>query len=417
MMITALKEKKETKTFISNTKFEVADIFSEYGEAFIGKHPLPLSSIKVMKAIMACRTEFIGGHLQQCDDCGHEMIVFNSCRDRHCPKCQTGARARWLEKRSAELLPLTYFHLVFTLPHELNPIALCNKEVICKLLFQAVSKTLLQFGKNNLDGKVGFIAVLHTWDQKLLDHFHLHCLIPGGALSFDSTTWIHANNNYLFNVKALAKVYRGKFMDYLNKAFQQDKLNFPGKTQPFGTQDGFTELTNQVWQKKWVVYAKPSLPGPKPVLAYLAGYVHRVAISNHRIIQVEKGMVTFVYKDRNDNNSLKEMTITSDEFIRRFLIHIMPKDFMRIRYYGFLANRAKKKDLPICRELLKVKAPKPTTQQKTTVELLMEVIGVDVTKCPRCKKGTMKMITEIPSLKKHFSLSDVFHLSPITDTS
>jgi len=297
------------------------------------------------------------------------------------------------------LLPVQYFHNVFTLPHQINPIALCNKKVIFNILFKAVAKTLLLFGKNSengLGGKTGFIAILHTWDQKLMDHFHLHCVIPGGALSFHGKQWITASEDFLFPVKALSKVFRGKFINLLEKAFAQGELIFPGNTGPFGTREGFSALIDQLWAKDWVVYSKRPFGGPEQVLDYLGRYTHRVAISNHRIINAENGKVTFQYRDRKDDDTLKPMTIQADEFIRRFLLHVIPNGFMRIRHFGFLANRSKKKDLSTCRDLLGLSPQLPEPTGKTNQELLFELTGIDLSKCPHSKHGTLKIISEIP---------------------
>jgi len=399
--------------------WEVADIFHLYGDTYRQKHNLPADHHKVMKAIMTCRTEFLGGHLQQCDTCGFQRLVFHSCRNRHCPKCQTSVKARWLKAREEELLPLSYFHMVFTLPHELNPIALCNKKEIATLLFRAVSQTLLEFGKspvNGLKGEIGFISILHTWDQKLLDHFHIHCLIPAGALSSDYSEWIHPKRNYLFSVQTLSRVFRGKFIDFLTQAYEKERLIFPGKTGYWGTDDGLKALLRSLWKKEWVVYCKAALE-PKQVLRYLSQYVHRVAIANHRIIDVSDGKVTFTHKDRK-NNTTEELTIDAVEFIRRFFLHVLPRNFMRIRAYGFLSNRSKKKKLQRCRELLGLKQQPPSTK-KSIVEILNDIFGIDITKCSECKTGTLLNIKEIQPLinTNTYTLDEVFTMSVTRDTS
>ena len=276
-------------------RWEVADVMRLHGEAYCRAHPPPLSHLKIMRAISVCRTPALGGHLGRCGSCGFERNAYNSCRNRHCPKCQALVKARWLEARTAELLPVGYFHVVFTLPHELNPIILCNKAVVLKILFNAVSRTLLQFGRdprNGLGGKLGFLAVLHTWDQKLSDHFHLHCLIPAGALSPDGPPWLHAPKNFLFPVKARSRVFRGKFVDLLKKAFAQRRLIFPGRTESLGTPEGFDILLAQLYGKNWIVYCKAPFGGPQKVFDYLGRYTHRVAISNHRIKAIKDGTVT-----------------------------------------------------------------------------------------------------------------------------
>ena len=380
---------------------EVADIFRQYGGQYRRSHPLPLSHLKVMHAIEVCRTAYLGGHMERCDNCGFERIAYNSCRNRHCPKCQAMAKAQWLEKRKAELLPVGYFHLVFTLPHELNALALCNKKAIFDVLFKAASQTLEEFAaapKHGLGGKTGFTAILHTWDQKLMDHFHLHCLVAGGVLSFDNSHFILARNNYLFPVRALSKVFRGKFIDLLKNLFSNGDLIFPGKIACLATSKAFSDLISQLWRKDWVVYSKAPFNGPEKVLDYLGRYTHRVAIANHRIVKVEAGSVTFRYRDRSDGDKCKQMTIAVDEFIRRFLLHVLPDSFVRIRHYGFLANRCKKQLLPRCRELLGFCPDSPQVPPETTQERMLRLTGVDMAECPCCKQGRMRRAAELPML-------------------
>lgn len=398
---------------------EVADVFGQYGEQYRRSRPLPLSHLKVMHAIEVCRTAHLGGHVERCDLCGFERIAYNSCRNRHCPKCQALAKAEWLEKRKAELLPVGYFHLVFTLPHVLNALALCNKKVIFDALFKATSQTIEEFAadpKHGLGGRTGFTAILHTWDQKLLDHFHLHCLVAGGALSFDDGHFIHARDNYLFPVRALSKVFRGRFIDSLKKMFAKGDLIFPGKITYLGTSKAFSGLISQLWQKDWVVYSKALFNGPEKVLDYLGRYTHRVAIANHRIVKVEDGSVTFRYKDRSDGDKCKQMTIDAGEFIRRFLLHVLPDSFMRIRHYGFLANRSKKRDLPRCRELLGLCPKPPEVPLETTQEKMVRLTGVDLAECPCCKQGRMRHAAELPMLL--VCASQDWRISPkVLDTS
>ncbi len=382
-------------------RYEVADIFREYGEQYRRSHSLPLSDLKVMHAIEVCRTAYLGGHLERCDICGFERIAYNSCRNRHCPKCQALAKAEWLEKRKAELLPVEYFHNVFTIPHELNQLARCNKKIVFDLLFKTVAETLQEFAgdpKHDLGGKIGFTAILHTWNQKLLSHIHLHCVIPAGVLSSDSQRWIDSGKNFLFPVKALSRVFRGKFIDYLKKAFTKDNLIFPGQIAYLGTEKNFSKLINQLWEKDWVVYSKAPFNGPEKVLDYLGRYTHRVAIANHRIVKVADGLVTFRYRDRSDGDKCKLMTIAAQEFIRRFLLHVLPDSFVRIRHYGFLANRCKREDMARCRELLGSSAALPAIPEETSQEKMLRLTGVDVTECPRCKRGRMRQVVELPIL-------------------
>lgn len=374
----------------NRSKWELADIFRQYGEAYRRTHALPLSHLKVMQSIEVCRTERLGGHIQRCDRCGYQRQAYNSCRNRHCPKCQGLAKAQWLEDRKAELLPVGYFHLVFTLPHELNAVALSNKKVVCDILFKAASETLLEFGRRHLGGKLGFIALLHTWDQTLLDHFHLHCLIAGGALSMDDNCWIAARKNFLFAVRALSVVFRGKVLDLLKQAFAQEKLKFVGRTSHLAEADSFRQLINSLRKKKWVVYAKKPFSSPEKVLGYLGRYTHRVAITNNRILGVSDGRVSFSYRDRRNSDRVKTMTLESGEFIRRFLLHVLPEGLQKIRHYGFLANRTKKQSLARCRQLLSYELGQ--REKKTSRAMMLEVSGMDVLQCPNCKQGAMQVI-------------------------
>ena len=316
-----------------------------------------------MRAVSVCRTQELGGHLDRCDACGFERPAYNSCRNRHCPKCQSLAKAKWLEKQTAELLPVGYFHLVFTLPHELNRLILAHKKILLALLFKAVSETLLEFGQTRLKGTLGIIAVLHTWDQTLKDHFHLHCLVPAGALSFDRSHWISARKNFLFPVKALSRVFRGKFLGRLQQAC--DKGRIPAADNEI----------NASRRKSWVVYAKKPFGSPHTVLDYLGRYTHRVALSNDRILNMQNGQVTFSYRDRKDRDRQKTMMLDAQEFIRRFLLHVLPDSFMRIRHFGFLANRSKKQALAQCRKLLDLDPALPQSPQHSAKDLLLKLTG------------------------------------------
>jgi len=386
---------------LERPRWEVADIFRTYGKSYRQAYPMPPSHLKVMHAVMVCRTGYLGGHIEECDSCGFERNAYNSCRNRHCPKCQALVKAKWLKERTAELLPVEYFHNVFTLPHELNPIVLCNKRVVFDILFQSVSETLLEFGRNpdnGLGGKLGFIAILHTWSQTLLDHFHLHCVIPAGALSLDETCWLSGRKDFLFPVKALSKVFRGKFTCLLKKAYEKKELLFPGNTETLGAQKEFSRLVEELKEKDWVVYSKKPFAGPKKVLDYLGRYTHRVAISNHRIVAVENGRVSFQYRDRKDKDTIKIMTIEAIEFIRRFLLHVIPDGFMRIRHYGFLANRCKNQALSRLRMFfgLAEESREQEPVEKTLQELMLELTGININKCPKCNQGIIRVITELP---------------------
>jgi hypothetical protein len=362
---------------------ELADIFRQYGQSYRKTHGLPAAHRKVMRAVSVCRTSELGGHLKRCDRCGFEHPSYNSCRNRHCPKCQSLAKAQWLQKQNAELLPVGYFHLVFTLPHELNRLILAHKKILLSFLFKAVTETLLDFGRRRFGGTVGIIAVLHTWDQTLKDHFHLHCLVPAGALSSDQRCWIKARRNFLFPVKALSMVFRGKFLDLLKKAGAKGKIETP------------SERLQELRKKNWVVYAKKPFGSPQTVLDYLGRYTHRVALSNDRILSAENGQVTFTYRDRKDKDRLKSMTLDAQEFIRRFLLHVLPDGFMRIRHFGFLANRSKKRALSQCRNLLGLHPALPKVAKHSAHDLLLQLTGIDLNCCPRCQQGTMIFVGEL----------------------
>lgn len=383
---------------IEKRSIEVADILREHIVEYQKTYPLFPEQYKIVYDLLNCRTAYLGGHLQECDHCGSQRIMYNSCRNRHCPKCQHMPRERWLEARKSELLPVMYFHNVFTLPHDLNPIILTNKKVMLDILFRSVSETLLVFGKNpknGLGGKLGFITVLHTWDQLLNAHFHLHCLIPGGAIAEDGTTWIPCKNGYLFNEEALGLVFRGKFIDYMIEAYQNGELKIPGIVAPFEALEKFQQLKRELYSKKWVVNIQEPIKRPEYVLEYLGRYTHRVAISNHRIVSLKDGMVTFKFKNRKTNRT-DQTTIKAVEFIRRFLLHALPKGFVRIRHFGFLTNRNKRANLGKIRQLFGLSEKPGSLAQKSIEDMMLKITGVDITICPCCKKGRMHQVVEIP---------------------
>jgi len=390
--------RRATQSISRPDQVEVADIFRIHGQRYRDDHRMPLSHLKVMRAIENCRTAALGGHVEKCDLCGLERISYNSCRNRHCPKCQAMAKAAWLQQRKAELLPVGYFHNVFTLPHELNSLALANKKVVFNLLFKSVADTLAEFAadpKHSLGGKLGITAILHTWNQKLNSHIHLHCVIPGGVLLKNNKQWVHAKDNFLFPVKALSRVFRGKFIDFLNQAFNTGQLIFPGKAAMFKTKQGFGTLVNQLWKKEWVVYSKKPFAGPEKVLDYLGRYTHRVAISNHRIVSIKNETVTFSYRDRSDENKVKYSTIKAEEFIRRFMMHLLPKSYVRIRYFGFMANKCKKKNIACCRQALNYHQPSEPVEM-TARSMLLHLTGEDLNRCQHCKIGTMLVSMQLP---------------------
>lgn len=382
----------------NNQKFEVADIFRLYGEQFRRSNKLPNEKLKVMRHIEICRTAELGGHVEQCSDCGFERISYNSCRDRHCPKCQTLAKEKWLNDRKAELLPCGYFHMVFTLPHDLNPIVLCNRRIAFGILFAAVNQTLQSFAKDpqwHLEGQLGFILVLHTWSQTLMDHFHLHCLIPGGALSFTKDKWIPANESFLFRIKSLAKEFKKRYLSLLKTAYSKNELIFPGNTAQYESQESFDLLIQSAFKAKWIAYAKRPFAGPEQVLEYLGRYTHRVAISNNRIQSIDNGKIVFTYRDRSNDNESKAMTVTAGEFIRRFLLHVLPSGFMKIRYFGFLSNKNKGEAIQLIRKLIDSDTKWPEAKKETVIEMLFRLTGEDITCCPECKNGKMRTIQRL----------------------
>jgi len=380
---------------------EVAEVFRVYGEEYRQSHSMSYEQMKAMSHIKVCRSAKLGGHIEQCDQCGFTQNSYNSCRDRHCPKCQTMVKEQWLNDRKAELLPCGYFHLVFTLPHELNPIILCNKRVTLKLLFTAANKTLQAFAKDpkwRLYGKIGFIAVLHTWSQKLSDHFHLHCLIPAGVLSFKKDRWIPAHESFLFKIESLAKEFKKRYLDYLTTAYRKGELIFPGNTARFESPQEFAHLLESLLDATWIAYAKRPFADPSQVLEYLGRYTHRVAISNNRILAIDNGKVTFTYRDRKNNNEIKPMSLAADEFIRRFLLHILPRGFLKIRYFGFLAHTNKKQAVALIRKLIDPDMKLPEKIKESISEMMLRLTGKDITCCPKCKKGTMRKIRKLPRL-------------------
>jgi hypothetical protein len=342
---------------MNRPSFEVADIIRVHGNRFIEKNRSWLTwfHLRVLLAIENCRTAVLGGHLDRCGQCGYEAISFNSCRSRHCPKCQTNARNKWLVERGKELLPVKYVHVVFTIPHELSWLTLQNKKVIYDLLFHSSAATLMQIAadRKHLGAEIGFLSVLHTWGQTLQIHPHIHCVIPAGGLSSDHQRWVHPRYPFFLPVKVLSRVFRGKFIAGLKRTFHQGKLKFPGSMKQLAKEKAFHAFLRPLFRHDWVVYAKRPFGGPEHVLHYLARYTHRVAISNHRIVNIADGKVTFRWKDYAHKNKKRLMTITAEEFLRRFLLHTLPRGFVRIRFCGFLANRRRGAMLPLCRELLK----------------------------------------------------------------
>jgi hypothetical protein len=362
--------------------FEVADIVRAAGKSFIEKNRTRLTwqHLRVLRAIERCRTAALGGHLDQCSGCGHQAISYNSCRNRHCAKCQTNARNKWLAAREKELLDVAYVHVVFTLPHQLSQLALANKRILYDLLFRASAATLLEIAADpkHLGAEIGFMSVLHTWGQNVLHHPHAHIVIPAGGLSLDHQHWVHPRYAFFLPVKVLSRVFRGKFTAGLKKAFRKRQLAFPGSLQPLAQERAFRSFLRSLFRQDWVVYAKPPFGGPLHVLHYLARYTHRVAISNHRIVNFADDQVTFRWKDYAHGSKQKLMTVTAEEFLRRFLLHVLPHGFVRIRFFGFLANRRRKSLLPVCQQLLRM--PTPSGQNAAQ----SQASSAAVWQCPRC---------------------------------
>ncbi|HEY5580708.1 MAG TPA: IS91 family transposase [Rhodoferax sp.] len=377
---------------------EVADIFRQIGPAYRAEHAgtLSLGQRRVMSAIEQCRTAALGGHVEQCDSCGHQRIAFNSCRNRHCPKCQSLVRAQWLEDRQTELLPVEYFHVVFTVPQEIAAIAYQNKTVVYDILFRATAETLRTIAGDakHLGAEIGFIAILHTWGQNLMHHPHLHCVVPGGGIAPNGERWVSCRAGFFLPVRVLSRLFRRLFIAQLQLAFDHGELQFFNSLGALSSRVAFAKYLAPVTRSEWVVYAKPPFGGPKQVLEYLGRYTHRVAISNNRLRQLSDGAVTFAWKDYRHESRNKTMTLDAHEFIRRFLLHVLPSGFQRIRHYGLLANRYREVRLNQCRDLLA--APAPAVVSETDVEdyrdRYQRLTGVSLRDCPHCGHGQMVRI-------------------------
>jgi len=374
---------------------ELQDIFEQFASEYIKNHNLPVNQLKVISAIEFCRTAKLGGHVDECDSCGHTRISYNSCRNRHCPKCQTLAKEKWLLDRRDDLLPVGYFHIVFTLPDSLNPIIIWNQEVMYSILFQATSETLQELSKDPkfLGAQIGFTTILHTWGQNLMLHPHTHNIVPAGGLSLDGTQWINSRKKFFIPVKVLSRKFRGKFISLMKKAYYSNKLKFSSEIENLQQESEFETFIEPQYKKEWVVFCKPPFKTPEHVLQYLGRYTHRVAISNSRIVSLENGQVTFKWKDYREKGKNKLMTLDVHEFIRRFLLHVLPSKFVKIRHYGILSNRNRHTKLTICKGLLNVPANinVPSWKELNTVDLIKELFGIDITLCPHCGKG--KMVT------------------------
>jgi hypothetical protein len=377
---------------------QVADVFRRYGSAYRAQHDARLSTAqrRVMTAIELCRTAALGGHVEQCDQCGHQRISYCSCRNRHCPKCQSLARAQWLDDRRAELLATQYFHVVLTLPEAIANIAYQNKAVVYGILFRAASETLQTIAADpkHLGAEIGFFAVLHTWGQNLLFHPHLHCVVTGGGLAPDGNRWIACRPGFFLPVPVLSQLFRRLFLTYLQNAFDAGKLRFFSSLEPLQERRAFCRYLAPLRRAPWVVYAKPPFAGPEQVLEYVGRYTHRVAISNNRLRDIDDGNVRFTWKDYRHHDQIKVMTLSADEFIRRFLLHVLPAGFHRIRYYGLLGNRHRAEKLACCRRLLgmTLSEPAPRQEQQDYRARYEELTGNPLTQCPVCHEGRMIII-------------------------
>jgi hypothetical protein len=376
---------------VSSRRLELADVFREHGNRLLG---LSSEQKRAVRAITSCRTAALGGHVQACDACGHLEIRYNSCRDRHCPKCQSLDKARWVEARKKDVLPVEYHHAVFTIPEELHPIFRANRRLCYNLLFAAVSRTLLEVAENpkNLGARIGFIAVLHTWTQTLLYHPHIHAIVPGGGPSPAGDRWIQAKPGFFLPVRVLSVVFRGKLLGTLREAWRSEKLRAPRDRD-------VPAILIAAARKNWVVYSKPPVAGAEQVINYLGRYTHRIAFSNERLVGMKDGQVTFRWKDRARGNQEKVMTLEAGEFLRRFLLHVLPRGLVRIRHYGFLANRVRRREVRRLRALLAAPIPaeaSTTAGRERWEDLVRRLTGKDVTRCPRCRDGKLEEVRELP---------------------
>ncbi len=395
---------------MARERLEVADVFRHFGTAFRDRYGASLSTARrrAMSAIELCRTAALGGHVERCGDCGHQRVAYNSCRNRNCPKCQGLARAQWLEDRQAELLDVPYFHVVFTVPDEVAVIAFQNQTVVYDILFRAVSETLRTIAADpeHLGAEIGFLGVLHTWGQTLLHHPHVHCLVPGGGIAPDGKSWIPCRPRFFLPVRVLSRLFRGLFLHYLDKAFAAGELNFFSAQRHLHEPAAFRRHLAPARNTEWVVYAKRPFAGPAQVLDYVGRYTHRVAISNNRLVSIDDGKVRFRWKDYRHGNRQKVMSLEAAEFIRRFLIHVLPDGFHRIRYFGFLGNRHRARKLALCRELLAMAQAAPAEPPADYRDRYEALTGRSLRECPHCHTGTMLVIDCIARPKVCLAILD-----------
>jgi hypothetical protein len=364
---------------------ELQDIFSQYGESYRQNHKLPGHIIKTMNAITRCRTQALGAHADICDDCGHVRISYNSCRNRHCPKCQTLTKERWIERQKGTLLNVGYFHVVFTVPDTLNALAFHNQEIIYNILFKAAAQSLheLALDRKYLGASIGFTSILHTWGQNLMHHPHIHCVVPGGGVT-PFGKWVSCRGRFFLPIKVLSRKFRGKFLYFLRQA----KLVFFAEQEYLSDPFAFSLFLTDLYKKEWIVYCKPPFKTADCVVEYLGRYTHRVAISNSRFVKMEDERVSFRWRDYKDGSKVKIMTLSAHEFIRRFLIHVLPPGFMKIRHYGILGNRNRNTRLLTCKRL--TNTPIVARPVLSSAELIRKLFGVDILRCACCGSGNLR---------------------------
>lgn len=384
---------------MSRPHLRVADVFRSHWREYRRDHPVATHPGRVVRHLMECRTAAMGGHLYRCEACGRDVPRYNSCRDRHCATCQTLRKQEWLEARRAEILPVPYFHSVFTLPHLLHPLIGANWVLLIDELFSAVNWVLQRFAADpqwKLQGQLGFVAVLHTWTQRLMLHYHLHCLVPGGAWDAAAGVWRSAHQDYLFGKDALVQTFQARFIRRLQSLRRRGKLRYTGEAAALALPGAWAALMGRLWQAKWIVYPKATGRTPEQALDYLARYTHKVAIGDHRILALRNDRVTFSWRDRADDNRRKTLTLPSDRFIARFLLHILPSGFVKVRFFGWLGSRNKAAALPAIRAALGAQAPAAPPADETPTERILRLTGVDVGRCPHCGKRMLIYMGRLP---------------------
>lgn len=389
---------QDTQSNTAQPKVQVSDILSRFGQQYRRHHKLSEQHRKVLFAVEACRSAAMGAHMDVCDQCQHQRITYNSCRNRHCPKCQLLNKEKWVDKLSCTLLPVRYFHVVFTLPAELNRLCLVNQQVLYDLLFASASASILTLAKDPKRTGVytGLVALLHTWGQTLTEHPHLHTMVPAGGWSAMNGYWKNSSKKFFLPVKVVSRLFRGKFLAGLKNAYENKQLKFAGSLKELKSRSAFNQFLQGLYQKDWVVYTKAPFKNTSGILKYLGNYSHRIAISNHRIVSMDDNTVTFRYKDYKDRSRSKTMTLQASEFIRRFLLHVLPPGYCKIRYYGLLSSHHRQKLLLSCRKAMGIQQQKSRIEGMTWQEVLKMLTGYDVTVCPCCNKGVMQPYIPLP---------------------